>query len=66
MCDITDIHVPGRGLYCPAADEAALKIKKIAYIRVGRLAGNEMKHGPLAQWRGEYSGHSLESARFRV
>jgi len=42
------IYIIGRGMYYPAALEAALKIKEVSYIHTEGLAGGELKHGPIA------------------
>lgn len=42
------IYLIGRGMYYPAALEAALKIKEISYIHAEGFQGGEWKHGPMA------------------
>ena len=38
----------GRGVGYPIAEEAALKLKELAYIHAEAYPGGELKHGPLA------------------
>jgi glucosamine--fructose-6-phosphate aminotransferase (isomerizing) len=38
----------GRGIGWPVAQEGALKLKEISYVRADAYPGGEMKHGPIA------------------
>lgn len=46
--DSGHIFVVGRGLNCPIAQEAALKIKEVSYIHAEAYTAGELKHGPIA------------------
>ena len=43
-----DMYLLGRGILYPVAQEAALKLKEIAYVNAVGYAAGEMKHGPIA------------------
>lgn len=43
-----DMYFLGRGILYPVAQEAALKLKEIAYVNAVGYAAGEMKHGPIA------------------
>mmetsp|Transcript_27434 Transcript_27434/g.30554 ORF Transcript_27434/g.30554 Transcript_27434/m.30554 type:complete len:691 (-) Transcript_27434:43-2115(-) len=44
----SNLLILGRGFQYPAALEASLKIKELAYIHCEGIAAGELKHGPLA------------------
>lgn len=46
--DTTSIIFLGRNVGYPAALEAALKVKELAYIHAEGFAAGELKHGPIA------------------
>lgn len=46
--DKKDIFIIGRGMNCPIALEAAIKLQETCYIHAQGFAAGELKHGPLA------------------
>jgi glucosamine--fructose-6-phosphate aminotransferase (isomerizing) len=48
LADVNDVFFLGRNVGYPIAQEGALKLKELAYVRAEAYAAGEMKHGPIS------------------